>query len=110
MASLPFLVPLHRLPLTSFYSEWLATLLGVLAIVLVSAQRQAAPMQLPAIAVAPAALMLVVALQWALGMFAYAASAVMVLLYLAWAGVTMLAARTLSRVVGLRQLTATIAW
>jgi O-antigen ligase len=110
MASLPFLVPLHQHPLTSFHSEWLAALLGVLAILCLFAQKQAAPLQLPALALAPALLMLVVALQWALGRFAYAASATMVLLYLAWAGLTMVAGRSLASLVGGQRLVAAMAW
>ncbi len=109
MASLPFLVPLHRLPLTSFFSEWLAALLGVLAILLLLASKQT-PWQLPAIAAAPAALLLVVTLQWALGMFVFSATAVLVLLYLAWSSALMVAGRTLAVMAGERRLVTVIAW
>ncbi len=112
MASLPFLVPLHQQPLTSFHSEWLAALLGVLAILCLFTQKWAVPLtlQLPALALAPAALMLVVVLQWALGMFAYGASAAMVLLYLAWSAAVMVAGRTLAVTAGAQRLAAAIAW
>jgi O-antigen ligase len=110
MASLPFLVPLHQLPLTSFHSEWLAALLGVLAILLWLVQTPAITLRLPVIAIAPLALMLVVALQWALGMFAYAATAITVLLYLAWAGLITVAASSMAGRFGERRLLSFIAW
>lgn len=109
MASLPFLVPLHRFPLTSFHSEWLAALLGVLAMLFLFARTTPVPLQLPAIALAPAALMLVAALQWALGMFAYGANAAMVLLYLGWACLVMVAGRTLAGMAGAQRLATAIA-
>ncbi|SFU90994.1 PglL family O-oligosaccharyltransferase [Pseudoduganella namucuonensis] len=110
MLSLPFLQPFHTLPLTSFHAEWLAMLLGLLSMAPLLARPASAPLYLPGIACAPAALLPVVLLQLAAGMFAYAASAILLMLYLLWCMGLMLAGRSLAASMGLPALMARLAW
>ena len=105
---LPFLVPIHDMPLPSFYSEGLALLLG-LAALLVWLYRS--PWQeIPQIVIAPLALLLVVLLQLALGMFAYRATALIMVLFLAWCSLLMLAGRSLASAFGVPRLLTCLAW
>jgi O-antigen ligase len=96
MASLPLLVPLHRVPLTAFTSEWLAAFLGVLAMVAAFAFRNAGPIRTPQIAAAPALLIAVVLAQLAARLYPYATNAAVVVLYLAWSALLAIAGRTLA--------------
>ena len=52
MCLLPFLQPLHRYPLTSFYSEWLAFVLGIAALAPLAGKRVWQDMSVPVIACA----------------------------------------------------------
>lgn len=110
MLSLPFLQPFHTLPLTSFHAEWLAMLLGLLALPPLLARPAGVPLYLPGICAAPACLLLVVLLQLAAGKFAYAASAVLMMLYLLWCAGLMLAGRSLAASMGQAPLMARLAW
>lgn len=95
MLSLPFLQPVHSLPLPSFYSEWLAVLLGLLASVLslpTVFSGKLNTLRLPLILSLPLALLTVVLLQAVGGQFAYLSSAVMVMAILLWVGCVMFAA------------------
>ncbi|XVJ69687.1 MAG: hypothetical protein HEQ39_08540 [Rhizobacter sp.] len=84
MVSLPFLVPVHTLPIPSFHSEWLAMLLGCLAAMVIARTRSTQHFWVPGIGSAPLALIAVVLLQWALGMFSYGASAFTLSMILVW--------------------------
>lgn len=86
MSCLPFLVPLHQPPVASLPSELLALLLGCLVLAATAWRRPASPLPLPAIAVAPLLLAVLLLLQYALGMFAYGASALLPAVFLLWAG------------------------
>jgi O-antigen ligase len=110
MFSLPFLVPFHQVPIASFQSEWLAMGLGLLGSLFLLTQKRGIGWQLPRLAIAPLALMLVVGMQLAAGMFAYAASAATIALYLVWTIVLALAGRTLAASVGAPRMAACLAW
>lgn len=93
MSCLPFLVPLHQPPLASFAPEFLALLLGVPVLLACALRRPATPLPIPAIAAAPVLLAALVALQYALGMFAYGASALLPAVFLLWAALLACAGR-----------------
>ena len=82
MFVLPFLQPYHRYPLTSFYSEWLAFALGLAAAMLLAHKASWDEAKLPAVALAPIALIVVVGLQATLGRVPYTEQALMAALYL----------------------------
>lgn len=94
MVSLPFLQPLHSMPIPSFFSEWLAVALGLLASllclpVLFSGRKQV--LHIPFIVNLPLALLTVVVMQVLLGKFIYLSSAAMVAALLLWVCCVMLA-------------------
>lgn len=90
MFAFPFLQYIHQYPLTTFYQEWWSALLGVLALILLTAPDFWQKPQVPRIAQLPAALIAVVLLQWALGMVAYFDQALLFVLYLLLAALLML--------------------
>lgn len=93
LASLPFLLPVHRLPLPSFEAEWLAMFLGIFLCGVAALRR---PLAVPVIAAAPFLLCIVLAVQFALGMFAFGASAAMAIAFLLWAAMLAVAGRSLA--------------
>jgi O-antigen ligase len=110
MVSLPFVVPIHRLPIPSFYSEWLAIAIGCLGLIATTQAKLSRRIWIPAIAIAPFALIAVILLQWALGMFTYGATVLTVMMILLWAGLLATAGQSLAQVVGERRLTTVLAW
>jgi hypothetical protein len=108
--TVPFLQPYHRFPLTAFYSEWLAFGLGLAALLLLAMRAPWREAELPLIALVPPALALLIALQAALGRVPYAEQAVIAILYLLWASLLMVLARTIARELGSAEVVATLAW
>lgn len=108
--SLPFLVPVHRLPIPSFESEWLAAALGLLCLLAVCVSQRRMPLALPAIALAPIALLVVVVLQMLAGLPAAAANALVVCGYLLFSGLLMVAGHNLVRERGMADLYRGLAW
>jgi O-antigen ligase len=86
MCLLPFLLPYHQQPVLSFYPEWLAVALGVVAAFAVLVRggfRTQTVLPLPALWLA--AFTLYLALRWAIGEQAYPASALLAVLYALYA-------------------------
>lgn len=108
--ALPFLQPVHRLPVASFYSEWLALVLGLAACGLLALRRSWASAEVPAVALAPLALAVVVLAQAGFGRVPYAGQAVTAALYLAWAALLIVTAAMLRRELGLTIVVAALAW
>ena len=90
MLVLPFLHYIHQYPLTTFYQEWSSAMLGVLALTLLAARDYWQKPQIPRVAQLPAALVVVVLLQWALGKVAYFEQALLFVLYLLLAALLIL--------------------
>jgi O-antigen ligase len=110
MVSLPFVLPVHTLPIPSFHSEWLAMVLGGLGLMTIALQKNRREVWVPSIAGAPLALITVAVVQWALGMFAYGATAFTLIMMLLWAALISAAGQTLVRAVGEHRLTSRLAW
>lgn len=110
MGVVPFLQPYHRYPLTSFYSEWLAFALGLLAALLLLRRQKGNSGAIPVVALAPLGLVLVLALQTALGRVTYPEQALIATLYLMWASLLLMLGRRLSEELGLRPVADTLAW
>src|SRR5688572_10065422 len=108
--TLPFLQPYHRLPLAGFYSEWLALALGLTASLLLLRRESWLGAALPAVALAPIGLALVVGLHVALGRVPYPEQALIVVLYLMWAALIMLLGAVLRRELGMKALATALAW
>ncbi|MBI1966222.1 MAG: O-antigen ligase C-terminal domain-containing protein, partial [Betaproteobacteria bacterium] len=110
MFVVPFLQPYHRFPLTAFYSEWLAFALGLAAAALLLRREPWRGAALPAVALVPPVLALLLGLQVALGRVPYPEQALTAALYLLWAALLMLLAHTLRRELGMTAVVTTLAW
>jgi len=110
LCALPFLQPYHRFPLTSFYSEWLAFALGMLAALLLLRRQIEPDAAFPVVALAPLGLILVLVLQVALGRVPYPQQALIAALYLLWASLLLMLGRRLGQELGLTVVADTLAW
>jgi O-antigen ligase len=106
----PFLQPAHRFPLTAFYSEWLAFALGIAAAAVLLRRESWRDAALPVIALAPLGLIVVLAIQIALGRIPYPGQALMAVLYLLWALLLIVLGQLLRREVSLPQVAGFLAW
>lgn len=100
LCALPFLQPYHLYPLTTFYSEWIAVVLGLGVMVVLLGRRAWAPAEAPWAALSPLALALLVLVHGLLGWSPYFGSALTATLYLIWASLLVVAARALVRECG----------
>jgi len=110
MFALPFLQPYHRFPLASFYSEWLAFALGMLAALFLLRRQTGRNAAFPLVALAPLGLILVLALQVALARVPYAEQALIAALYLLWASLVLMLGWRLAQELGLTVIADTLAW
>lgn len=110
MCALPFLQPYHRFPLTSFYSEWLAFALGLLAALFLLRRQPGQHAAFPVVAFAPLGLILVLVLQVVLGRVPYPQQALIAALYLLWASLLIMLGWRLARELGLAVIADTLAW
>ena len=84
MLSLPFLYSHHRHPIPSFYAEWWAGMLGLLAALCLLSPRYRLNFSLPKIALLPAALAGLVLIQLALHPTTRSDNALLAVLYFLW--------------------------
>lgn len=86
MLCLPFLIPIHRLPIPSFYSEWVAIFTSLFAglMLFFSKTEKTTTLEIPYAITIPLSLALIVSIQWLLGYFAYSSSAFVVIIFLVW--------------------------
>jgi len=109
LCAVPFLQPFHTAPLTSFYNESLAVGLG-LGVMTVLLERKAwESAEVPWVALMPFGLALLLLLHGVLGWAPYFGQALMGALYLAWAGVLIVAVRALTRLCGFGAVSTVIA-
>ncbi|MBI3044739.1 MAG: O-antigen ligase C-terminal domain-containing protein [Betaproteobacteria bacterium] len=108
--TLPFLQPHHRYPLTSFYSEWLAIVLGLVALVLLLNRQHGRETQCPVTVLFILGFVALLALQFAAGRIPYAGMALVAALYLGWAALLMILGGALRRDLGLTTVVTTLAW
>ena len=106
----PLLQPHHRFPLTAFYSEWLAFALGLAAVLPLLRRQPWRELTVPLVALAPLALLVVLAAQVALGRVPYAEQALTAGLYLLWAALLILVGHVLRRGLALAEIATTLAW
>lgn len=110
MWSLPFLQPHHRYPLTSFYSEWLAFALGLVALALLAEKQAWRNMQLPLVALFPLGLIALLILQCTLDRVPYTGQALTAALYLVWVVLLMVLGNLLRRALGMATVSTVLAW
>lgn len=107
--TLPFLQPYHRFPLTAFYSEWLAFALGLAAALVLLCKEPWREAALPALAMAPIGLIVVLGLHVALGRVPYPEQALTAVLYLLWAVLLVVLGHALRRMLALTIIATTLA-
>ena len=97
----PFLYHIHANPLTTFYQEWAAVVLGLCAMPLLVTQRYWQQPEIPRIILLPVALMLIVLVQSALGKMAYFGQTLLIAQYLLWATLLIMLGQRLRTQLGL---------
>ncbi|MGH8743900.1 MAG: O-antigen ligase family protein, partial [Burkholderiales bacterium] len=107
---LPFLQFHRKYPLPSFYTEWLAFILGIAAFTLLLQKRFWTQLRLPSIALAPLGLGAVLLIQFALGKIAYPEQLLIACLYLLWAVFLALLGSVLRQEIGLAKASNVLAW
>ena len=100
LCSLPFLQPYHLYPLTSFYTEWLAFGLGIGVATVLLQRRIWEQVEVPWAVLSPFALAALLMVHGALGWSPYFGHALLGALYLIWAGILIVATRTLVHTCG----------
>ena len=106
MAMLPFLQWRHYYPVTDFYTEWVAGILGLCA----SLACLGSQTRIPLVAFVPLALSLVVGLQHVLGFPGYDSQFAMGMFYFVWAFLVAMLGRTLRQEFGLAETALVLSW
>lgn len=109
MWSLPFLYYLHTHPLTTFYQEWGAAMLGLGAMLLLLGKRYWQQPEVPRIVLLPIGLMLIIVAQFALDKVAYFSHTLLTSLYLMWAALLIMLGQRLREELGLPLLATVLA-
>src|SRR5690554_2234917 len=107
---LPFLIPHHRLPLTTFYNQWSAIALSTLLLIVLFKKQRWQPFEIPWLALLPIGLLIIVVIQQQLGLFSYWQHSFMVGLYLLWTSLLILIGAQLKQLVPLEKLIPVLAW
>ena len=106
---LPFLYYHHAYPLTTFYQEWGAAVLGLCAMPVLVTQRFWQQPEIPRIVLLPIGLMLPVLVQFALGRIAYLDQTLLFTLYMLWATLLVMLGQRLREELGMPLLATVLA-
>ncbi|NWG72810.1 MAG: pilin glycosylation ligase domain-containing protein, partial [Parvularculaceae bacterium] len=107
---LPFLQTRHRLPIPSFYSEWLAFALAIPALLFLLRRPCWEPVRLPRIALPVLAMVGLLFTQWVLGDIAYLQQALLAAMYLLFFLALVWLGQILREALGLAALARALAW
>ncbi len=110
MFLLPFVSPYHQQPIPSFYAEWVAASLGLVATFALLRKSAWQPLQIPQIAIIFPGLAAILGMQWLLGMLHSTQYALLVLSYLVWGFLLMVLGSYLRRELGWEKLANLLAW
>lgn len=105
----PFLQPIHRFPLTAFYSEWVAFVLGLGVMAVLFDRRTWIVPEVPWVVLWPLALATLLMAHGVFGWSPYFGQALLAALYLIWVTGLIIAARALLRSYGFATLSTIIA-
>jgi O-antigen ligase len=106
---LPFQLGEHRFPLTTFYQEWIAAALGLGGMGLLLTRRYWRLSEIPRIVLLPLGFVLLLWLQFALGLLPYLAQAILLSLYLLWAALLIMLGARMREELGLPLLATALA-
>ncbi len=107
---LPFLPNAHLAPISSFVSQSLAGLVGLLASVYLLSKARWQSIHIPHIAFVFLGLAIILAMQWLLGMLYSSQFALMVLAYLLWAAVLTILGGQIKLALAWSDIVPTLAW
>src|SRR6266850_5806419 len=110
MVSVPFLLPYHYFPFTSFYSEWLAFALGLAALAAIGSAPSRHAVPVPAMSLGLFAFTAVLVLQAALGEVAYPLRSAMAALYSIWAALIVMLGAWLGNECGESTVSHSLQW
>jgi O-antigen ligase len=110
MFLLPFINMYHQLPIPSFYSEWIAAVLGLAAVAPILSTTIRSEIQIPQISLIFLALTVILGVQWAIGMLHSAPYALLIASYLIWAFLLTLVGSHLRQELGWYKLVNTLAF
>jgi O-antigen ligase len=110
MFLLPFVNIYHQQPIPSFYAEWVAAVLGLLALSALLKQEAWQPVQIPQIALVIPGLAAILGMQWMLNMLHSTQYALLVFSYMALMFFLMLLGGYLRRELGWEKVATTLAW
>ena len=105
----PFLYFRHAYPLTTFYQEWGAAMLGLCAMPFLVTSRFWQQPEIPRIVLLPIGLIGLVLVQFAFGRIVYFSQTLLFTLYFLWAALLMILGRSLREEFGLPVLTTALA-
>jgi len=109
MLMLPAINMYHRLPIASFYTEWITAVLGLVALAPICRNLSPEGIRIPQVSLIFLGLAIIVSAQWAIGMLHSAQYALLVLSYLGWAFLLTLLGCHLRRQLGWDKLASTLA-
>lgn len=110
LVSVPFLNPYHYYPFPTFYTEWLAFAIGLVALAAMPVAGSKNPIPVPGMASGLLLLTLVVVLQAAMGWVVYPLRSALVAVYLIWAALVVLQGAWLKSEVGESAISRTLQW
>lgn len=102
--TLPFLLAHHQNPIPTFYQEWLAAALSVLAAFILWQRHLIQSIEIPRIALIPLGLIAILAIQYVAGLPQSTSRALLVALYLLWSMLLMVTACNLRRTVSTEKI------
>jgi O-antigen ligase len=106
---LPFLYYYHAYPLTTFYHEWGAAMLGLCASAYLLARQHWLQPKIPRIMLLPLGLMTIALLQFAVGKAVYFDQTLLFVLYMLWVALLMMLGRALRLQFGLATMATVLA-
>lgn len=110
MFFLPFAIAVHHHPIPSFFGEWTAALLGLLACLAFFGKPFLQDLKIPQIALVFFGFASIVIMQWILGMLHSSQYALLILSYFAWAFLLVILGAYLRRELGWEKIAITLSW
>jgi hypothetical protein len=110
MIFLSFVLPYHPLPTPSFYAEWIAAVIGIVALIPLLKFKNWQSVSMSHISLIFAGLIAIVIIPWLLGMLHSAQYALLIILYLVWASLLAVLGGHLSKELGWEKIVTTMSW
>jgi len=110
LISLPFLNPYHYYPFLTFYTEWLAFVIGLVALAAIAAGSSRNTVPIPGMCIGLFVLTAVLVLQVALDQVAYPLRSAVGALYMIWAGLLVMLGAWLKSELGEVVVSRTLQW